>query len=143
MTASYPMGDACRDAVASGAMLRARTAAWQTAHGAVSGAPRPRAKWPAPIAPSARAVADMDRWRPVPAFPPARRRPPVKTRPSNVPASCGHKVWTVSRASCLKAIYVKYPQIRCGDGRHGGTSYSEFRPFASRTIGGSQSSRST
>ncbi len=41
MTASYPVGDACRGVVASGATLRARTASWETAHEAVSRAPKP------------------------------------------------------------------------------------------------------
>lgn len=41
MTASYPMGGACRDVVASRATLRARTAAWETAHEALSRAPKP------------------------------------------------------------------------------------------------------
>ena len=41
MTASYPVGDACRDVVASGATLRARTASWENAHEAVSRAPKP------------------------------------------------------------------------------------------------------
>jgi hypothetical protein len=41
MTASYLMGDACRDVVACGATLRARTASWETACEAVSRAPKP------------------------------------------------------------------------------------------------------
>ena len=41
MTASYPVGDACADVVAYGAMLRARTAWWETAHEAVSRAHKP------------------------------------------------------------------------------------------------------
>jgi hypothetical protein len=41
MTGSYPVGDACGDAVACGAMLGARTASWRTAREAVSRAPKP------------------------------------------------------------------------------------------------------
>ena len=41
MTANYPMGDACRDVVASGATLRARTASRETAHEAAYWAPKP------------------------------------------------------------------------------------------------------
>ena len=141
MTANYPMGDACRDVVASGATFCARSAP--------SGKPRNEAAYwasgwqrgRAPIAPSARAGADTGLMASgtsacTRVLPTAGEDAPASERPIAI-----INAWAVARARYLKPSCVTYRQNPLRSCHRGLTAHTEFQQFAPRKIGGSQSSR--